>query len=285
MRRSRRSLTSLAAAGVLVAGAVAAATTSSQAAAPASLNGKALGLSTDGLTLRVFLLSDPTRETPSGKVTGLEGEDTSLVGIDYRVQDKEFYGVGSAGGVYTIEARTAKATKVSQLTVALSGTTFGVDFNPAADRLRIISDTGQNLRHDVNPGGATTADGALNYTAGTPATGLTAAGYTNNDLSTSTGTLLFDVDISLDQLALQVPPNAGGLTGVGALGAGDVTRGGFDVLSTVRSGATTSNVGYGVFRIGGAAYPSLYKVDLTTGKATRVKAFDRRVADLAVKQP
>jgi hypothetical protein len=30
---------------------------------------------------------------------------------------------------------------------------FGVDFNPAADRLRIISDAGQNLAHNVNAGG------------------------------------------------------------------------------------------------------------------------------------
>lgn len=29
--------------------------------------------------------------------------------------------------------------------MALEGTLFGVDFNPAVDRLRIISDTGQNL--------------------------------------------------------------------------------------------------------------------------------------------
>ena len=44
---------------------------------------------------------------------------------------------------------------MSQLTIPLDGTVFGVDFNPAADRLRIISDTGQNLRHNVNAGGVT----------------------------------------------------------------------------------------------------------------------------------
>ena len=41
---------------------------------------------------------------------------------------------------------------------------FGVDFNPAADRLRIISDTGQNLAHNVNAGGVTAANGTLTYT-------------------------------------------------------------------------------------------------------------------------
>ncbi|MEK8106286.1 DUF4394 domain-containing protein [Micromonospora sp. M12] len=81
-----------------------------------------------------------------------------LVGIDYRIQDGALYGVGSTGGIYSLNPRTAAATKVSQLTVALAGTSFGVDFNPAADRLRIISDTGQNLRHNISPGGTTIVD-------------------------------------------------------------------------------------------------------------------------------
>jgi hypothetical protein len=34
--------------------------------------------------------------------------------------------------------------------VALQGTRFGVDFNPAANRLRVISDLGQNLRHNID---------------------------------------------------------------------------------------------------------------------------------------
>ena len=76
--------------------------------------------------------------------------DTALVGIDFRVQDGKLYGVGNAGGVYMLDTGTASATLVNRLSVALSGTAFGVDFNPAADRLRIISNNGQNLRHNVN---------------------------------------------------------------------------------------------------------------------------------------
>ena len=54
---------------------------------------------------------------------------------DYLLKDAE-------RGIVRITDTTAggaKATKVSQLTVALSGTAFGVDFNPAADRLRMKS--------------------------------------------------------------------------------------------------------------------------------------------------
>jgi hypothetical protein len=91
-----------------------------------------------------------------GRISELTGGDTALVGIDFRVQDGNLYGVGNGGGVYRINRNTAAATFVNSLTVPLDGTVFGVDFNPAADRLRIISDTGQNLRHNVNAGGSNT---------------------------------------------------------------------------------------------------------------------------------
>ncbi len=86
----------------------------------------------------------PGRWCAIGTVSGLSG-DTKLIGIDFRVQDGRLYGVGELGGVYTVDTATATATKVSQLTTAPSGTNFGVDFNPASDRLRVINDTGQNL--------------------------------------------------------------------------------------------------------------------------------------------
>jgi len=85
--------------------------------------------------------------------------------------------------------RDARAAKVSQLTVALAGQSFGVDVNPAANRLRIISDTGQNLRHNLDdPNGApaagtTATDGMLTVPPATvAAAGVTGAAYTNNDL-------------------------------------------------------------------------------------------------------
>ncbi|MEJ7707192.1 MAG: DUF4394 domain-containing protein [Nocardioidaceae bacterium] len=107
-----------------------------------------------------FSTDNPEAARVISKVNGLMG-DTKLVGFDYWVQNNRLYGVGDSGGVYTIRPFTGKVMKVSQIGVPLDGTNFGVDFNPAADRLRIISDTGQNLRHDVNAGGVTTVDGTL----------------------------------------------------------------------------------------------------------------------------
>ena len=84
--------------------------------------------------------------------------DSALIGIDFRVQDGQLYGVGNGGGVYTFIARRARPAWCQLTLRSTARTSFGVDFNPAADRLRIISDTGQNLRHNVSAGGTTTTD-------------------------------------------------------------------------------------------------------------------------------
>ena len=91
------------------------------------------------------------RTTTIGAVKGLD-TDTRLVGIDFRPASGALYGVGDQGGIYTIDTRTAVATLAARMNVALAGSSFGVDFNPTVDRLRIVSDTGQNLRVDVTTG-------------------------------------------------------------------------------------------------------------------------------------
>jgi hypothetical protein len=215
-----------------------------------------------------------------GSVYDLRSPDTALVGIDFRVQDGQLYGVGNGGGIYTIDPYTAQATWVSQLSVSLEGTLFGVDFNPAADRLRIISDTGQNLRHNVNAGGTTLVDGALNYMAGTPATGLTGAAYTNNDLDSNTGTTLFDIDTSLNQVAIQSPPNAGSLVATGLLTVDPDTPVGFDIYADLQDGAAVTNRGFASLVVGGMN--GFYRVNMLTGQAILIDTFSDAVIDIAI---
>ncbi|MBF8190842.1 DUF4394 domain-containing protein [Nonomuraea sp. K274] len=276
------------AAAVLGAGAV--------LASPAQAQHRYAGPSVTGLTtmgdLVVFDAGNPRRTDRIGRISGLRG-DRRVVGIDYRVQNRRLYAVGDRGGVYTLDNR-ARATKVSQLTVALNGRAFGVDFNPAANRLRVISDAGQNLRHNLDdPNGApargrTAVDGTLTNppappaTAGARATGVTGAGYTNNDLAASTATTLFDVDTSGDQLSVQSPANAGNLAPTGKLGVNAATGAGFDVYSRLRRGVAVSNTAYATLRTGGAY--RFHIVDLLTGNAVQVGSFpsNRQVSDIAV---
>ena len=187
------------------------------------------------------------------------------------------------GGIYKLATRTAEATKVSQLTIPLQGNVFGVDFNPAANALRVISDTGQNLRHSfaMAPPGPTTADGTLNY-EGVTAMGVNAAAYTNNDLDVNTATTLYDVDSNLDQVVIQAPANQGDLSPTGKLGnVNPRSPAGFDIYSTVQGGTTVAVDGFATL-IGGTNF-RLFKITLFTGKATGQGRFDRAVSDIAIK--
>lgn len=224
---------------------------------------------------------NPEHAREIGTVSGLAVADTSLVGIDFRVQDEKLYGVGRGGGIYTIDTATAQATKVSQLTVALSGTFFGVDFNPAANRLRIISDTGQNLRHDV--AGATTTDTSLTTppAVGTT-TGVTGAAYTNNDLASRTATTLFDINSATDQVVVQSPANSGQLAASGKLTVDAGSAVGFDIYSTLAGGVTIANEAFASLTVAGNA--GLYTVNLLTGEASLRGLFDEHddVVDIAL---
>jgi len=236
-----------------------------------------------------FPAAYPGALTRVGPVTGLAGDET-LIGIDFRVQDRLLYGVGDTGAVYTIDRQTAEATQTSELTVALDGEEFGVDFNPAADALRIISDTAQNLRHSVVTD-TTTADTPLTNppvppsVVSTPAFGVTMAGYTNNDLDTTTGTTLFDVDTDLDRVAIQAPANNGTLNPTGGIGLNALKRGDIDVYSGLDDdGRTDANVTYAAIRPAGDP-AQLYKVAPLTGILTPIGQFGNGAAVVDVALP
>ena len=240
-----------------------------------------VGLTSDQ-RLVCFREHRPEKARDIGEVTGLSG-DTRLVGIDFRPATGELYGLGDAGGVYTIDASTAVATPKSTLSVALEGTSFGVDFNPTVDRLRIISDTGQNLRVNVDTGAAL-VDTPLAYPApGGPGAGVTGAAYTNNDADPNTGTTLYDIDSMLDQLVIQAPPNAGTLNVTGKLTVDTSAAVGFDIYSVLQGGMTTTSVqAFASLTTGGRA--RFYALNLFTGQVSLRGTFRTRnqVIDIAL---
>ncbi|BBC30307.1 uncharacterized protein SGFS_016010 [Streptomyces graminofaciens] len=255
-------------------------------AAPAATPSlRAFGISGDGTLMATFTTDRPDVLNWVRTITNLSG-DTALVGIDFRVQDGLLYGVGNKGGIYTIKTPPATqdvvVTKVSQLQYALTGTQFGVDFNPAADRLRVISDNGQNLRHNLNDH-STIQD--LNLT--TPPTegttkGVTAAAYTNNDLNGATATTLFDINTNSDQVVIQSPANNGTLAPTGSLGIDAQLKAGMDIYSTLSGGKTVDNAAFASLTPYGAGNPSLYSINVFTGEASFIKQFPLNITDLAI---
>ncbi len=251
----------------------------------------AVGLVGDGRTLVSFRTTAPRDARTVGDVR-LQG-DTRLVGIDYRVQNGKLYGVGDQGGIYVVDAANGGAAEVGRLSVALEGRYFGVDFNPAANALRITSDTGQDLRQPFAgatnpdaPNGATVVDGRLTNPATPPATGtvpaagISGSAYTNNDTSPDTAAVLYDVDTALDRLDIQSPANAGALAPVGQLRTDAGPDAGFDIYSTVRDERTVAVQGWATLTVGGQS--RVYAVDLATGEVTDRGAFRMPVSDLAI---
>lgn len=215
-------------------------------------------------------------------ITGLQTSE-NLVGFDIRPSGTpagQIVGLGSTGRLYSINAATGAATLLSTLAAdpvdtsnpftVLSGTNFGVDFNPVVDRLRVVSDNGQDLRINVDTGLVTT-DGALNV-GGVAKTGITAAAYTN-DFAAACRTALFYIDSATATLFTTTDPNAGTLTSVGALGSG--VSGGVDGFEIV-TGADGVNTAFAV--LSSASATTLSRVDLASGAATAVAA----VSGLAV---
>ncbi|MCK9876978.1 DUF4394 domain-containing protein [Frankia sp. Ag45/Mut15] len=287
MRRRFSAVSSAAVTAALAAGLVAAVPGLAGAASAAPLFGdgatpviqpalfddyKAYGLTTTGRLVR-FDVDSPASLTPIGRITGLVGGDTHLVGIDFRVQNNRLYGVGDLGGIYVINTANAVATLVSHLTIPLVGTAFGVDFNPAANRLRVISNAGENLRHNLDdptgtpPPGTTVADTPLTYPPllGT-ATGLTGAAYTNNDLDPATGTTLFDINTNLAQVAVQSPANAGTLVNTGTLSVPVGALAGYDIFTERSRGRAVANTGFAALLVGSRF--RLYEVNPLTARTT-----------------
>jgi hypothetical protein len=232
-----------------------------------------------GRRLITFDADRPERVDDVGRIRGLD-VDTRLVGIDYRAATNDLYGLGDQGGIYIVDEDSARASLVGRISTPLRGTSFGVDFNPAADRLRVVSDQGQNLRINVADA-TTTVDGDLNYTAGTPASGIVGAAYTNNDRDPNTATTLFDVDSAMDQIAVQSPPNAGSLVATGRLGVDTGAAVGVDIYSEIRRGTTVSNTAFAAL---GGDRSSFFSVDLLTGHVDRVGRFpsDLQVTGIAI---
>ncbi|GAA1616095.1 DUF4394 domain-containing protein [Actinoplanes couchii] len=251
--------------------------TGAAAAAPSL---QAFGIAGGGTLMLSFRTDTPEQNDWVRRITGLAG-DTYVVGLDARPQDGKLYAVGNQGGIYVIGVPSTIATKVSQLQVALYGTKFGVDFNPAADRLRVISDNGQNLRHNLGDN-TTVEDTTLTTPPGTgPAKGVTAAAYTNNDLNGATNTTLFGINTATDQVVIQSPANNGFLVATGNLGVDAGPDTGFDIFSGLSGGRTVTNTAFAVLTPAGG-YQTLYAIDLLTGAAAAIGVFPLDVSDVAV---
>jgi hypothetical protein len=209
-------------------------------------------------------------------VTGVDG----LAGIDVRPADMMLYGVSLAGEVVTIDTASGAATVKSTLSEMLPSFEGAiVDFNPMADRLRLMATDGTNHRVNVDDG-MVTVDGSLAFEdadmhAGeTPA--IVAAAYINS-YGKPEATAMYDIDSTIVALIQQVSPNDGTLAAIGKLNIDGAENYAFDIAST----EDLSNTAYLV------AGSTLYTVELETGAATKVgeiSGLEGTITDIAILQ-
>ena len=242
-----------------------------------------IALTGTGTSLVTFDSKTPGTVSTPVAITGLATGET-LVGITIRPSNGKLYGLGSGSRLHEINRATGAVTAIGAgaFALPLAGAVFGFDFNPTVDRIRVVSDTEQNLR--LHPDMGTVVDGDPN-TAGVqgdanlnPAGEVVAVAYTGS-VAGATKTTLYVIDAAANTLARQggpdgtPSPNAGVLTSIGALGVDITGAAGFDI-------APGSDVAYGAFNVGGTI--SLYTVNLTSGAATAVGAVGGGVAVRAI---
>lgn len=221
---------------------------------------------TGSSTIVTFDSSNPGVITSNSPIIGLSS-GVSLRGIDVRPGDGQLYALGSNGNLYRLTAsgNTYTAADLGALTTAPEGTSYGFDFNPTVDRIRVTSDTNQNLRVNPNtmPPGVT-VDTPLTLN-GSGNIDLVGAAYTNSVFGAST-TTLYGLDAFTDALVRSTNANGGTYTntnlGGGLFGPLGVTFG------------LSDQVGFDISGFSGAGYFSLndgfFSVDLNTGAATRI---------------
>ena len=208
---------------------------------------------------------DPATRKVGSKVD-IKGAGT-ILGIDVRPNDGMVYGVAGDGTIYTIDAKTGQATMKSKMTETLKpGVVPTIDFNPVADRLRVMGSDGASLRVNVDDGKAI-VDGSHKYKEGDANAGKTpkvVAGAYSNSWKGTKATALYNVDATTGSLVSQAPPNDGVLNTIGALG---VKLNGAVAFNIVSRGEDQND---GWLATGG----TLYMVDIKTGKATMAGKID-----------
>ena len=233
---------------------------------------------TDGEHLVHFAAATPQRLDRQCTLSGLRAGD-QLLGIDYRVAHGQLYGLGRLGQLYRLDTTQCQASPVGDgIGWPLLGARVGIDFNPTVDRLRVVTEAGQNLRVHPETGAVVDSDpqapgvqtdGLLGYVDGDAQAGraprVVAAGYTYNARNSKI-TTNYAIDLAAGQLVMQgshedatppVSPNTGRLRSVGPLGVPGVTEADLDI-------SDERNTALAVLRTDRSR---LYRIDLATGAA------------------
>lgn len=249
---------------ILAAGLIAAAQAGAATAQAQTQATTLIGLTADNHLVRID--GETRRAAAPIRISGSDGR---VIGIDQRPQDGKLYGVTDRNQIVSIDPMTGAAMQVSRLNMPFDGGGRAVvDFNPVANRLRLMGMSGVNFRVNVDTG-EVVRDGALKYQEG-PNAGttprITAGAYSNSVAPPANApaagqpgaptTALYTLDTLLGSFNLQAPPNDGVQQSRGMVGMSLPASTAFDILSDGRGG----NTGFVL------AAGTLHTIDLANGR-------------------
>jgi hypothetical protein len=224
-----------------------------------------------GQTLVSFDSAAPGTYSSGFAISGLQSNET-IKGIDFRPSTHELFALGSSNRLYKLDVLSGAATEVpppGPFTPVLGGSTFGFDFNPVIDRIRVVSNSKKNYVLNPNDGSASGVTD-LFYGPADPNFGVSPnvsfSAYTNSVAPAPGATQLYGIDSGLDVLVTQAN-SAGTLGTVGPLGIDVGAVGGFDISGP-------SNVAYAALLPSSTSVSRLYSINLATGSATQLGAID-----------
>jgi hypothetical protein len=208
----------------------------------------------------------PATEISRVNVSGLRQGDV-LLAIDIRPATHTLYGISASGLLYTIDPTfgIAQVVSLNPIDPPIGGSLVGFDFDPKGDRVRLVTEKGQNIRINPTTGAVSNIDFPINPP--TAAVNSIAYSLTASGLA---GSPLYDIGITEGKLYIQNPVS-GNLSPVGSLGLAITGEGGFDigrnsvafaVLFAGSRGATLGGIDNS-----DPAY-RLYSINLKTGAAT-----------------
>jgi hypothetical protein len=261
-----------------------------------------VGVTTNNLLVS-FRADSPGQILSSVQLTNLP-LGVTITGIDFRPATGELFGLTSANQIISIDRNTGLTIvrgSVIDPTLLAAGGTFGVDFNPTVDRLRLVNSAEDNLRY--NPVTFTPVDGDIGtagvqpdtdlaFAAGDPNAGqnpnIAGAAYDRNDIDGATPTTLYVIDSTLNVLAAQggldgtPSPNLGQLFTLGALGVDPTDQVGFDISENGRGGVGTA---LAVMQLNGETTSKLFSINLNPSTSNQPLGSATLVGEVGTADP
>lgn len=208
--------------------------------APPTTNVQLIGLSPENELVNL-VSGPPVSETSRIPITGLRVEEF-ILSIDTRPSTREVYGISNMSQLYVIDIDSGAVTAIGGgLQPAIQGKLVAFDFSPVDDKIRLMTDEGQNLRISPVTGAVEGVDIPLNTNNAV----FNSIAYTNS--FGGSRPVMYGIDYRTGGLYFMTTPQNGVVTYLGSTNFSFGSEGGFDISANNVAWALSTVAGSGTF--------------------------------------